>query len=108
MMHVVKTQKGKSPAHKATNPILPASQRWYISSNLLKLFRWNRCLKKHWLQIDRIHCHGEITGKLRNEGTPTLLNLKEAGNLLDREDKRASRTFSNIIFDREPFRSTIR
>jgi hypothetical protein len=66
----------------------------------LKLFRWNRCLKKLWLHIDRIHCHREITGKIRSKGTPTLLNLKEAGNLLDREDKRASRTFS-ILFSIE-------
>lgn len=94
------SKKGKGPAHKATNPILPASQRWYISRNLLKLFRWNRCLKKLWLQTDRIHCHREITGRIRNKGTPTVLNLKEAGNLLDREDKRALRTFS-ILFSIE-------
>jgi len=40
------------------------------------------------------------SGKIRNKGTPTLLNLKEADNLLEREDKRASRTLS-ILFSIE-------
>ena len=40
------------------------------------------------------------SGKIRNKGTPTLLNLKGADNLLDREDKRASRTLS-ILFSIE-------